>query len=323
MSYSLGGHAGFGNLLSPAGQIAVGKQFMPQLSARVAVGGWRGKAMSDVRHSMIGFYHMQASVDGLWNVSQTISLNEDRPVDVNVIVGVGFDRQFTYNVNSFLGRAGLGLDVHLCKAIDLNVEAIFNGVNDNWNTLDNGGIDAYFNLMVGATYKFGTGYKCKSCITPAVFDNDQVNEMREAVAAAPDTVVTVVEEPVVEEPVVVVEEVVEVAAPIEREVFFEINQTTVSANQESQVAEIAEYLKENPNATVEVRGFADRGTGTTQINLRLAHQRATNVASMLEHKFGVSASRIEVSSMQNPADQPFSENSKNRVVLMLAGTDAE
>jgi OOP family OmpA-OmpF porin len=41
-SYSLG-DAGFGKLLAPAGQIAVGKYFNSTLGARLAISGWSGR----------------------------------------------------------------------------------------------------------------------------------------------------------------------------------------------------------------------------------------------------------------------------------------
>lgn len=315
MSYSVGGHAGLGELLTPAGQIAVGKQFMPQLSARLATGGWRGKAYNDARHQVMGFYHWQTTVDGLWNISQTFAVNEKRPVDVNFILGIGFDREFTYNVSSFLARAGVGMDVRLCKAIDFNLEATFNGVSDHWNHRNNGAFDKFVNVLVGVTYKFGTGYKCKSCETPKPVCNERINEMRQP-KVVHDTVTIVVEKevaPVVEAAVVAVK-----AEPMKREVFFAINQTKVSANQMNQVADIARYLEQNPSAKVSVTGFADRGTGTAEINIRLAQKRADAVADLLMNKYGISSTRIDVTSMENTADQPFAQNDKNRVVLMVA-----
>ncbi len=103
---------------------------------------------------------------------------------------------------------------------------------------------------------------------------------------------------------------------ITRTVFYAINQVQVPPAQEQSVAAIAEYLKSNPEAKATVVGYADKGTGTQSINLKLAKERAENVAALLVN-LGVSRSKLEVSSMQNEyTEQPFSQNDLNRVVIM-------
>ncbi|HLW42001.1 MAG TPA: OmpA family protein [Flavobacterium sp.] len=52
------------------------------------------------------------------------------------------------------------------------------------------------------------------------------------------------------------------------------------------------YLRSNPNATVEVNGFAD-SVGNANYNQRLSEKRAKNVAKILEQS-GISSSRINV-----------------------------
>lgn len=56
---------------------------------------------------------------------------------------------------------------------------------------------------------------------------------------------------------------------------------------------ILTYLKSNPNASVEINGFAD-SVGSSDYNNRLSEKRAKNVAKVLEQA-GVSSSRINVS----------------------------
>lgn len=67
------------------------------------------------------------------------------------------------------------------------------------------------------------------------------------------------------------------------------------------------YLKSNPNATIEVLGFAD-SVGNANYNNRLSQKRAQNVARMLE-KAGVSSSRIKVSAQG--ADSSLNGANKN------------
>lgn len=311
-SYSVGGGAGFGEMLAPAGQIAVGKQFNPYLGARVTFGGWRGRV--NEKNTCHGFYDYHATLDGVWNVIQTFDKGNTRPVDLGFIVGVGFDRAFERPSSSPLVRLGLSMDVHLSPAVDFNVEYQANGVSDRWNGKDDHAFDCFMNLLVGVKWNFGTGYKCVSCVPEAPLEvvNNRVNEMRE---------VEVVEK-IVRDTVTIVKEVPAPAPEsIKREVFFPINVVTIEPDMQHNISEVADFLTKHPEAVADVRGYADKGTGTAAINLRLAKQRAQTVADELVNRYGISRSRLTVSSMQNQnTQQPFEENALNRVVIMTANS---
>ncbi len=307
-SYSVSGGGGFGKMLSPAGQVAFGKHFNPYIGARITAGGWRGRYRIP-QSTCTGFYDYHFTADGLWNIFKTFNHEYDKPVSLRLIAGLGFDRAFARPSSSLLVRLGLSMDVRLCSAIDFNLEYQANGVSDRWNSKDDHGFDSFMNLLVGATYKFGTGYKCKTCVAQTNLNelNNRTNSMREIVEV----------EKIVRDTVEVVKEV-PMPAPesITRTVFYAINQVQVPPAQEQSVAAIAEYLKSNPEAKATVVGYADKGTGTQSINLKLAKERAENVAALLVN-LGVSRSKLEVSSMQNEyTEQPFSQNDLNRVVIM-------
>lgn len=309
-SYSVGGGAGLGEMLSPAGQIAVGKQFNPYISARITAGGWRGRYHNPGR-TCKGFYHFDFTLDGMWNIFQTIKRDETRPVDLSLIVGAGFDRSFARPASSLLVRAGLQMDVRLCDAVDFNVEYQANGVSDRWNSLDDHSFDTFMNLLVGVTYKFGTGYKCKSCVTPVKVVNDKVNTLREIVEV----------EKIVHDTVTVVKEVVKKVIPesITRNVYFPINRTEVGDDQMQSVLDVVDFVKAHKGAVVTVAGYADKGTGTVDINLRLARERAENVAALLADKYGIARDHIEVEAMTNQnIQQPFAANDMNRAVIITA-----
>jgi outer membrane protein OmpA-like peptidoglycan-associated protein len=303
LSYSVSGHDGIGSLLSPAGEVAVGKYFSPALGARLAIGGWQGRVNNGSPRS---FYHGQATIDGLWNISQTVSERLDRPVDLGLIVGLGFDRSYGYNASSFLARAGLQMSVRLSPVFDFNVEALAHGVSDRWNGLDDHSFDSYVNLLVGFSYRLGTGYKCKSC-QPVVFDNDRINECR---APKQDTVYV---EKVVRD-TVVVEKAVQ-PETLQRNVYFNLNKTDIRPDQEATVREVGEFMQRHSETNASLMGYADKGTGNAAINARLAEQRANTVSQALQNNFGISASRLTVGS-KGDIEQPFSHNESNRVVLI-------
>ena len=80
---------------------------------------------------------------------------------------------------------------------------------------------------------------------------------------------------------------------------------------------IANYMKEFPESKVDISGYADKATGSAEINERLAKERAQAVADVLANKYNISRDRMKVSS-HGAVIQPFSNNDWNRVVIMIA-----
>lgn len=302
---------GLGELLSPTGQIAVGKYFSPVWGARLAISGWRGRVAKESGNGATGFYYGAATIDGMLNLSQAFKRNTERLFDLSLIAGVGFNRSYDGpNESTFMGRAGLQGSFRLNKALDFNVEAMANGMSDRWNGLDDNSIDLHFTLGFGLTYKFGTGYKCPTCVSKE-YNNELINQkINEQRAEKVKTVV-------VRDTVVVKEPAEKVVKGIRSHVSFEISKTSVTPNQEINVLAVADYMKQYPDSKAVIAGYADKGTGTREINLRLAKERAEAVADMLVNKFGIERSRLEVISMQED-EQPFQINDWNRVVIMTA-----
>ena len=78
---------------------------------------------------------------------------------------------------------------------------------------------------------------------------------------------------------------------------------------------ICQLLTDNPKAKIVIKGFADSGTGTSEINNRLARERAQAVASMLQSG-GIDASRISVESLGADRNASASPES-NRVAVCI------
>jgi len=75
-------------------------------------------------------------------------------------------------------------------------------------------------------------------------------------------------------------------------VFFDFDQSTVSAGTISAVFFLINHMKENPSATVDVIGYADE-LGNRDYNFRLSEKRAKNVAEMIVRS-GIEESRLKI-----------------------------
>ena len=196
----------------------------------------------------------------------------------------------------------------------LNLEVTANNYHDRFNSKLNGKGDWQVQGLVGLTFKFG---RCKAPKAAVV-----------APAPAPAVEAPKEEAPVVVEtpapapepaPVVVPEKkpVVAALAETKLEVFFDINQTQVTAAEQGKVAEFAEWMKNHPTANAVITGYADAGTGNASINRALSEKRVNAVTKMLVEKYGISASRLS-SDFKGDTEQPFRNNDSNRVVIATA-----
>lgn len=80
------------------------------------------------------------------------------------------------------------------------------------------------------------------------------------------------------------------------------------------IDEIVIWYNNHPGKTIYLKGFADKETGNAKLNLQLANQRIKNIADLLTRK-GVAVNKIK-SQAYGDSVQPFTENSRNRCVIV-------
>ena len=84
------------------------------------------------------------------------------------------------------------------------------------------------------------------------------------------------------------------AVSVDENLYFVIGQSELRAGEAFKLGQICQILKDNPDATISIAGYADKGTGTPEINNQLSAARAKVVADKLIEA-GISASRISTS----------------------------
>ena len=95
-------------------------------------------------------------------------------------------------------------------------------------------------------------------------------------------------------------------------VHFKVNKTNITADQQPNVERVAMYLKNNPTATVDIKGYAST-EGPHDNNIRLANGRAEAVKNMLINKYKIDANRINAQGCGET--DMFQELSWNRVSI--------
>jgi outer membrane protein OmpA-like peptidoglycan-associated protein len=332
--YTLG-EVSFGDLLSYNVQAAVGRQFSQIWGARLAVNAWQSKAGSKFDISNKEFKwkwnYVAPTIDATFNVSNALfGFNPNRVFNLSAFAGLGLNIGFsnseaatadqgiramgtvgTYSTNQgldylwdgtkvrLMGQFGLMGDFKVSDKVSIGLELSANTLNDKYNSKKAKNWDWYFNALAGVKIALGNTYSTRFI-------------------PAPEPEIRYVEK--------IVEKIVEVPAKVEepeaktealrRDIFFAIGKTVIRKSEQQKVNEVVEYLKANPEAKVNITGYADAGTGNDRINDRLAAGRADVVVKALK-KAGIAASRISYDS-KGARVQPFADNDSNRVSIVIA-----
>ena len=329
--YTLG-EAKFGDLISPNVQLGLGYQFSPLFGMRLQANGWQSKGgWAGFRanpgetpyNATYKFKYVAPGVDFMFNLSNLFcGWNPNRVLNVTAFLGGGANIAWdndevnelattikntsAYNLEYLwdgtkvrpYGRAGIELAFKVSKSVSLMIEGNANVISDKYNSKKAGNPDWYFNALAGLRINLGkSATKKEKPVEPEP-------------APAP---VQKVEEPA-PAPAPVVEKKVE---EIRRDIFFTINSNKISAKENQKILEVIDFLVKYPEAKVVVTGYADKGTGNDRVNDRIAAKRAAAVVWMLEKRYGIPAERITEES-KGARVQPFAENDKNRVSIMIA-----
>ena len=328
-AYTMGKPA-FKELITPDMQGSLGYQFTPNWGVRLAAFGRYAKTYDQTTtgYDVWKYYTIQTTADVIINLVNPRTYKQTRVFTPYAMVGIGAswitDNFTAIDRFSKMGdlereklakerdgrtnlvvRAGLGGNFRLCKYVDFNIELIAQGMGDQFNQVADHKIDFQFAAMGGFIFRLGHN-TCRKAPEPV-----------EEPAPAP-----VVEEPA-PAPVVAPAPVKETPKPepvkvrkCEQNIQFAINSSEISVSEMAKVDVLADFLKKNPDAKVEICGYADKDTGTANYNKRLSGRRVDSVRKALEER-GVESSRIS-SDYKGDTVQPFNTPEGNRVVIGIA-----
>lgn len=323
------GEGPFGKLVSPAAALSAGYQFSPVWGLRFGLSGWQSKGAWVSPQNTYQYKYLQGNVEAMLDLANLFGrFNPRRTVNPYLFAGVGLNGAFDNGEANALndsgyklgniwsgskvfvaGRLGLGLNFRLSDCVLLGVEVNANMLSDKYNSKKAGNLDWQFNALGGFTFRFGKNHK--KARTAAV-----VPVPAPAPAPAPEPAPAEEKPAVKETPAPAPAAVAKKPAELREDIFFMIGSSQIRASEETKVGSLIEYLKANPEANVEIVGYADAATGSHAVNLKISGLRAESVAAALK-KAGIAASRISVEGRGDTV-QPFPGVEKNRVSICIA-----
>lgn len=250
--------------------------------------------------------NIASAVSGTCNINQDVTITYPEinygSSDQTVIGSVSKNETSSYSYETDGAKArigatvGLGLDYNFNNKWAMNIESRF-GVTPSIFGFgsDCRKAEATARLTVGFKHTFGGKNFCSS--------KDRIIEK-------------VVEKEVIKEvPVEVIKEVVkEIPGSASAAIFFKIGKAVISAEGMVNTKLMAKVIKNNPNATYKVAGFADKATGSVSTNQKLSEKRAQAVYDALIAE-GVNPNQLEKVAMGG-TDPMFEKGYLNRVVIL-------
>lgn len=305
-------------LMTPTAAFSFGHYFTPVVGARLHVNAWQSKSGFKDLDQYYKWKYVTPSVDLLLNMSNLLGQNQDRALNVILLGGVGLNYAWDNDELQDLGiapqriplawednrlshnlRAGLRLETNQSKPLGFSLEVNANSLDDRFNSKINDADDWQFTAMVGLNFRFG--YKGKKHIPVTRQIEETIWEDVPVVKKVKKQEPYMVEKPVT----------------LHKEVFYDIR---ISDNVDPSIiqAEVAKFMKENPDSKVTIVGYADKGTGNARLNKMYAERRAETFKKDLIEKHGVNGDMLEVDSKGDTV-QPFPDNNdKNRCVIIDA-----
>ena len=323
----------FGERISPALDIAVGKWLTPGIGLRLMYSGlyakgatqngvfesgghikgkpWEGYWLNESK-----FDFMNLHLDLMFNFTNIFcGYNPSRIYSCIPYGGVGFAHIWNKPHNqSITANIGVLNTFHISKAFDINADIRGTAFNDHFDgATGDSKFEGLLSVTVGFTYKFAPRgwYNRKEVVKvyEKVYDNDAVNELRAQV----DQLVQQNDRLKKENST---RKVVKVVGG-DYLIYFPINVSTLSEADRAQLDLCAKAIKEAPaEAKFLIVGYADKATGSAAGNEILSRKRAESVRECLVNEFGVPLSRLDVSWKGGVGNMFYDDPALSRVVII-------
>lgn len=323
-------HSNFTKSMRPGMGLEINKQLTPIFGI-----GIQGLSYVNTTNSKTAIDATDVSMLGRINLMNLFAGYEGMPryFEIETQMGLGWLHYFQAGAgdsNSLSGRMGLNLNLNLGESkawtismrpgivYDLQADYPKSKLNFNLN-------NARFEWMTSIIYHFGNSNGEHYMTLVPVCDplemaaiNDEVNALRATLLERDAELVAATEEianlqNAMNTPNEVVEiDVNETCTPVYT-IGFRQGKAIIDMTQEANIEMAANFLKENNNVIVSIKGYASP-EGNAEFNQELSTKRADAVKEVLVKQYGIDASRIVTQG--EGVGNIFSEPAWNRISIL-------
>jgi outer membrane protein OmpA-like peptidoglycan-associated protein len=301
--------------ISPSFNLYIGKWFSPGIGIRLSYNGNQAKGItndpsnfystgetfkSNLYRQKIKYTHLNGDV--LFNLSNLLAgYKEDRFYNIIPYIGAGWimSKKDVAREDELTAVGGILNTFRLSNSLNLTLDIKGVLTNDRFDHESNynQGEDKILSASIGLIYKFKKRNWDRGCDineNSTYYNNEELNGLREridALAKANEDLrqqladasnkpksQTIVDKSVLAPPLLIT---------------FPINQTTLSKEARVNLGYFAKIVKDKPGITYIITGYADKGTGTSEVNQALSRGRAQVVYDALIREFGVNPAQLK------------------------------
>ncbi|MFD1771623.1 OmpA family protein [Sphingobacterium suaedae] len=330
----------FSERLTPNFELNVGKWFSPGIGVRAGANGYKIKGVTQNGSHSTGQRYDGKPWDGYWLSEQEFNyfhLHGDVLFNLTNIFG-GYRADRFYNISPYAGlgwmvtndapeqkevSANIGIynSFQLSNAFDVILDVRGAMVNDRFDgETGNRHQDGILSAMVGITYNFKKRGWDKSSTAVITYSEELLNSLREKVRQLSEDNDALRRQLAASNTETITEIKTQdriLAAPIL--VTFPINKSVVSNEARVNLGFFAKVIGQGSKDVVyKVTGYADKGTGTPEINERLSRERAQAIYNVLVREFNVDPSQLEVSHQGGVDNMYYDDPRLSRAVITIA-----
>lgn len=223
--------------------------------------------------------------------------------------------------HEFSAVAGILNSFRISKAFDLTLDikgSLLSSHFSHKKSIDvnePGSKDYILSASLGVVYNIKPGWDRARTITKTIKYSEEelntlrnrVNELAKANQDLSDQLSNMSKESQIEYEKTIV------SAPLL--ITFPINKSTLSKEARVNLGFLAKFIKENPDMIYVITGYADKGTGTKNINESLSKARSQVVYDCLVNEFGVSPSQFRTAYEGGVDDMFYNDPRLSRAVI--------
>ena len=316
--------------------LSLGKWFSPYGGLRLKAQGLSVNSYYTDNGFKQGNDYINVHLDGMWNLANYWSVySPTRLFNFTPYAGLGWAHRFKLDdkaarppssyyfredykrySDAFSINLGLQFGFRLSKRVNLDFDLGVTYVGDYFDRIigHRGENDNIVHAMGGLTFNLGkTTFEAVEPMDYARINdlNSKINALKAENDALSKRPASCPECPPAPTPVVKNE-----INYVPNVVFFRLNSSKIDPNQQVSIFNTATFVKET-GERINVIGYADKGTGTSNYNFTLSEKRARAVAKELTTKYNIPSEKISIE-WKGSNEQPYKENNWNRVVVMSA-----
>ncbi len=332
--------------LNPNAGLRIGRYFTPVFGMAVDGNAYFSNKPGYSNGTAVRFINVSAL--GTINFSNWFGgyKGEPRTFEVIGLYGFGWERSFNSrgweNVNALTSKAAIDLALNFgsSKQFQFYVEpAIYHAINGGgYDGLEYNINRSRVQLNAGLIYRFKTSNGTHNFAVAQLRDqseidglNAQINSLRGDLSNK-DSRLAENERQIADlqkalddcnkQPKTIVKNVkTETVTNLQPTVLFRQGKSVIDPAQYAPLELIASYMRNHPDAKVEIRGYASP-EGSAELNQKLSNARAQAVKDALVKKYKIAASRLTTKGM-GVTDTLFEEVSFNRVATFNDSTKGE